>query len=932
MASLGTPEVVHLLLAALPEPAFVMDVQGRFVALNQATADFLGLADPALAIGKTDADFLPPDVAAAFVAEEQHVLATGQPLRNQLVHVPELTEPERWFLVTKAPMRDQAGQIIGLIGTAKDVTTERKTTGAALQAAEERYRRLVEEIPVIAYTQEPGINGALTYSGPQMESILGYTAAEWAMLPNGWLDRLHPDDRDRVMALLTAPGADESFVCDYRLQRRDGRWVWLHDEAVLVRDAAGAPVHWQGVLTDITEQRESLAALQASEARFRAIWEATSDAIALSDPNGIVLAVNPAYCALHGYSESALVGQSFAMVFPPAQRPEVDAVYRAAFAAPGPPLAHEARIQRSDGTFRETEARGAFVEQDGVRVAMITTIRDITERKRIEAELRKAENRYRRLVEEIPVIAYTQKPLFNGSVIYASPQVEPILGYPPAEWTVLASNWLDLLHPEDRARVMVALDEGEATDVFACEYRLRARDGHWVWLQDEAVRVRDAAGQPVHWQGVLTDITVRKRIAAELHAAEERFRGAFEVAPIGMALVTPDGRFLQVNPSQCEILGYSEDELLRKTFQELTHPDDLAADLALLDQLLAGEIASYQSEKRFVRRDDRIIWAQLAVSLVRDHQGAPWYLVGQLEDVTPRKVAEAELREALARLEASNWKLEASNRQLEYQNETKTAFVSVISHEFRTPLTSIQGFSELIADEVETLPEAQVFARTINRNAVRLSRLVHDVLDLDSMAAGQITMVVQPLDLNAIVTTTLETLGPTAGHQLEVRLAPALPAVHGDPDRLVQVVTNLVANAIKYAPAGGSILVTTRPHPEGIELTLADQGLGVPAEHRESIFDPYGRIARPEQSMIDGTGLGLPITKQIVTLHGGRVWVEPNTPQGSVFHVVLPAINNPGAGGQADAAAAVFSVARPAAGPATTRSGHAAALGPAWMG
>ena len=886
LANLGTPEGLQHLLEALIESAFVMDVHGRFVALNQAAAESLGLADPTLAIGKTDVDFLPPDSAAAFMAEEQHVLTTGQPLRNHLSYVPPGGGPERWLLVTKAPLRNSAGQVIGLVGTAKDVTTEREAARAALQAAEDRYRRLVEEIPVIAYTQEPGYNRPISYTSPQVEVILGYTPEEWATLPNGWHDHLHPDDLDRVRTALEAAEGTGSFTCDYRVRRRDGAWVWLRDEAVLVRDTAEQPVHWQGVINDITAQRESLAALQASEARFRAVWEATSDATCLSDPDGILLAVNPAYCELYGYAEDELIGKSFAAVFPEASRAAAVDAYRAIFTAPDPPLTHEIQIQRRDGTVREAEVRAAFVEQNGVRTAMVSTIRDITQRKRVEAELREA---------------------------------------------------------------------------------------------------------------------------------EERFQGAFEVAPIGMAIVALDGRFVRVNPAECEILGYSEDELLSKSFQEVTHPDGLADELALLNQLVDGELSSYTMEKRFIRKDGTLIWGQLAVSLVRDHQGAPQYLVGQLEDVTARKQAEAEVREAEERFrtffeeipgltyiydarrtaadhdllyrshqfgvltgypneiwqhdrnfidhvvhpddrewllaydaevettgepfhaeyrivtrdgqtvwvqeqaklvyddedERRYWvgiltdisqqkaaelataealaRLEASNRELARQNAAKSAFVSAISHEFRTPLTSIQGFSELIAEDHE-MPgeEIRAFATMINQSALRLSRLVQDVLDLDQMVAGEIAMSIQPVDLNAVVTTTLAALGPPNSHQLDARLAPALPEVPGDPDRLTQVVTNLVANAIKYAPAGGPIIVTTAPHREGIELTVADQGLGVPDEYRESIFEPYGRIARPEQTVIPGTGLGLPITRQIVTLHGGRVWVEPNAPQGSVFHVVLP--------------------------------------------
>jgi diguanylate cyclase (GGDEF)-like protein/PAS domain S-box-containing protein len=248
--------------------------------------------------------------------------------------------------------------------------------------------------------------------------------------------------------------------------------------------------------------------------------------MALSSPDGTVLAANPAYCELYGYKIDEVVGHSFSIIFPAEERAAAEEVYREVFCSPIASVGYETEIRRADGTVRDVESRAAFIEQDGVRTAMVSTIRDVTERKRVEAELREA---------------------------------------------------------------------------------------------------------------------------------EDQFRGAFEAAVIGMSLVAPDGRYLRVNRALCELLDYSEEELLTKTFQELTHPDDLAADLALTNRLLAGEVNSFGMEKRYLRRDGAIVWAQLAISLVRDQTGAPRHLVGQIEDVTPRKEMEAALRESEERFRVQYW-------------------------------------------------------------------------------------------------------------------------------------------------------------------------------------------------------------------------------------------------------------------------------------
>jgi two-component system phosphate regulon sensor histidine kinase PhoR len=293
-------------------------------------------------------------------------------------------------------------------------------------------------------------------------------------------------------------------------------------------------------------------------------------------------------------------------------------------------------------------------------------------------------------------------------------------------------------------------------------------------------------------------------------------------------------------------------------------------------------------------------------------------------DVTDQKRAE----ESMAALLTD---VQAANRELTQLNAAKSDFISTTSHEFRTPLTSIQGFSELIISEVTTLDEAQAFARTINENALRLARLIGDMLDLDRLESGQLVPAMGCLSLNDLVQRVLTDLRPTTRrHSLVAQLDPALPQVQCDPDLMIRVLTNLVGNAVKYSPAGGTVTVRTAPHGDGVKLTVADEGLGVPPDHRELIFARYGRITRPEQAGIAGTGLGLPIARHILEVHNGRIWVEANTPVGSVFHVVLPAAAAPAAPSpSAPQAMALPELIRP---PSTRSagSGTGSARSPSW--
>ena len=243
---------------------------------------------------------------------------------------------------------------------------------------------------------------------------------------------------------------------------------------------------------------------------------------------------------------------------------------------------------------------------------------------------------------------------------------------------------------------------------------------------------------------------------------------------------------------------------------------------------------------------------------------------------------------ALANAEAFE-RQRVAMEELEKVNRAKSEFVSIVSHEFRTPLTGIQGFSEMMRDEELTPSEVKEYAGDINKDAQRLSRMITEMLDLDRMEAGRMSLHREPTDLNAIVRDAADRVRPNApSHPITLTLARDLPEYSGDHDRLTQVVANLLSNAVKYSPTGGEIVVTTARSEDGIHLTVQDHGMGIPADKLDAIWERYSRIETDTTRGIQGTGLGLPIVRQIVTMHGGKVWAESEIGRGSLFHVLLP--------------------------------------------
>jgi signal transduction histidine kinase len=234
-------------------------------------------------------------------------------------------------------------------------------------------------------------------------------------------------------------------------------------------------------------------------------------------------------------------------------------------------------------------------------------------------------------------------------------------------------------------------------------------------------------------------------------------------------------------------------------------------------------------------------------------------------------------------------KLQQVNEELIHVSQVQRNFVAIVSHEFRTALTGIQGFSELMREETVSPEETKEYAADIFAEAKRLGRMIADLLDLERMKSGRMPLTRERIDLNALIRKVLEPLRATSSeHTFRLQLDDTLPECTGDSDKLAQVVTNLLNNAVKYSPQGGAILVGSQVEQQMAQVWVQDHGIGIPSESLEEVFVPYSRIDAGTTRYIKGTGLGLSISRQIIQMHGGHIWVESSLGQGSRFHFTIP--------------------------------------------
>ncbi len=548
----------------------------------------------------------------------------------------------------------------------------------------------------------------------------------------------------------------------------------------------------------------------------------------------------------------------------------------------------EYRIRRKDGSDGSYLTRGVAVRDSAGRpLRFIGSTVNITALKRAEEALRKSEQRFRTFVDHATDAFF----LFgDGNVVLdVNRQACESLGYNRDE--LIGMTPLDFdpdVTPAALEEIKCKLDGGE---LMAFESRHRRKDGTVF-----PVEVRGQA----FWEGgrrfvvsLARDIADRKRAEDALRESEERFRGTFENAAVGIAHTDATGRFLRVNETFCTILGYPREALYQRTFQDLTYPDDLAASLEPFAALMRGESSGFGLEKRYLRQDGSLVWAELFVSLQRDAACKPAYAIAMVHDISERKRLGGELRRAKETAEAAN--------------RAKDEFLANVSLEIRTPMNAILGMTELALDTPLTDDQRQCL-RTVKSAADNLLGIINDLLDFAKIEAGKLELDSADFSLRTALGDTLRALAVRAhkkGLELISHVQPDVPDVLiGDSGRLRQVLLNLVGNAIKFTN-DGEVVVSVRvadcrsqiadwktestPSPGlrsaicDLQFSVKDTGIGIPPDKQATIFRAFEQEDTSTTRKYGGTGLGLTIAARLVALMGGQIAVDSAPGRGSTF-------------------------------------------------
>lgn len=498
--------------------------------------------------------------------------------------------------------------------------------------------------------------------------------------------------------------------------------------------------------------------------------------------------------------------------------------------------------------------------------------RDITERKRLEQKVLESEQRYELAITGSSVGIWDWSIPTNA--LFWSSRFKEIVGIADKKFRPHLDEFTSRLHPDERDQVMEAVQQHlEHRIPYDIEYRLRHHDGYYVWIHARGQAIWNEHGEPLRMAGSVDDITTAKISAKQLEESETQFRVSMTFAPIGMALVSLDGRWLQVNRALIKMLGYSENEMLRLDLQAITHPSDLHLGLTQTDLMLRGELEFYQLEKRFIHKQGYEVWALISVSLVLDEKQKPKHFVAQIQDVSDRKKTEEKTAQLIRALSNSNKELDD--------------FAYVASHDLKSPLRVIDNTSrwleEDLADHLDE--DSQENLQLLRSRVRRMEKLLDDLLEYSRVGRKMDESFEETISGEELMKGILLLLAKPEG--MTVIVSPEIYALTFYRMPLEQVLLNLISNAIKHHDKQeGQIEVSIHDNGDAYLFCVKDDGPGIPAKYHAQVFKMFQTLKPRDR--VEGSGMGLAMVRKQIEFFGGTITVESEEGKGSAFKFTWP--------------------------------------------
>ncbi len=817
---------------------------------------------------------------------------------------------ERWIAANGQAIFAGEGdqrQVVEFLGTALDIT-DRRSTEAALRESEELTQRILDSSNdcIKVLTLEGQIlymnrGGLLTIEANDSTAILG----------SNWIDFWQDDEREQAIAAIANAKAGNVGRMQGYCPTLNGKPKWWDIVVTPLRDATEQVVKLVVVSRDITEQKQANAALRESEERFRCMADNAPVMVWVSDPTGYCTYLSQTWYDFSGQTEATGLGFGWLDVV----HPEDQAITRTIFMAANQrqeAFQFEYRLRRKDGEYRwAIDAASPWFGVDGQFKGYIGSVMDISDRKRAEETLRQRETELRLVTNSVPAlisfIDADQRYRFTNQGYeewFARPAVGDIYG----------KHIQEVVGEATYAEIRPYVEQVLAGEQVTFERQVLYKDGVIRHVSATYVPRFNSQGAVEGFVALVNDISDIKQAEAALRQSEERYRYLAESIPQLVWTADAGGRLLDVNQRWTEFTGLSLEQAQIGGWQAVVHPEDIPT----LNQkwTMAQQAgANYQAEGRMRQIGGSYRWHLHQAVPLKNKQGRVIKWFGTATDIEEQKQLEQQRSQLLEREQAAREAAEAANR-------TKDEFLAVVSHELRSPLNPILGWSTLLKNGVLDEAKTQKALAVIERNAKLQTELIDDLLDVSRMLRGKLDITVRPVNLAATIQAATETVRLAAeakSIQIHLNLDRNVGLVAGDVTRLQQIVWNLLANAVKFTPNGGRVEVrleqvsgerrgskgargqenaapplsfSPSPPPTYAQITVSDTGKGITPEFLPHVFDYFRQADSATTRQFGGLGLGLAIVRHLVELHGGTIQAESlGEDMGATFVVTLPTLS-----------------------------------------
>ena len=771
----------------------------------------------------------------------------------------------RWSLVRGVPLRDPEGRSVRWYGTSTDIE-DRKRAEDAVRHSEERLRLVIDTAPAMLHSARP--DGYVDFFNKRWLEFVGASLEEiegWR-----WTSVIHPDDVEKVVGRWRSSVATgKPFEAEARLRRADEAYRLMLLRKVPLRDEAGSIVKWYGSAFDIEERRRAEDELKGSEERYRVIVEAASDAVISIDESDGILLANPATERIFGYAPAELIRKPLTVLMPEFMRKLHEAGFRRYLATGQRHLnwqGTEVTALRKNGQEFPVEVSFGEMTINGHK-AFTGFIRDISEKKRAEDELRRQKEVFEKIFENIPVML-----AFRGQdrrIEMVNPEWERAMGWTLEEIRGQNLDIYALFFPDPDYRQMV-LDLAAASTGEWKDLKVSVKDGRVIDVASTFVRLSDGSTL-----GIGRDITERKGAEAELRESEARFRLVADSAPVMIWMSGTDKLCTYFNWPWLGFTGRSLEQELGNGWAEAVDPEDLQKCLDTYIQSFDRREA-FRMEYRLRRHDGEFRWI-LDIGVPRfNPDGSFAGYIGSCIDVTEQRRAQEQLHQAQEDL--------ARVTRVVSMGELAAA----IAHEVNQPLTAIVINGQFCLRRLDSATlnsdELRGAIMQIVNDGTRASAVISRIRGLLTKAAPDRT----DLDINQIIqdaTILLRNEFTRNRVSLCTELPSDLPRVTGDPVQLQQVLINLIVNAIEATRTSTNgrreILIRSAKNPDGVLIQVQDSGPGIEPGLANRIFEPFFT------TKAKGIGMGLSISHSIIESHGGRLGTVPSS-AGALFEFTLP--------------------------------------------